>query len=112
MGGSEGSERGERDNRERRRTYRAEIRLTLIWLVLFLAAGHLGIWFSLFPPPEGVRLLGFPLHYAVALLVSWPGLLLLTFLYIRYGNRMDDRIEEVEEGDGARRAERARESPK
>jgi len=70
-------------------SYRREIRLTLVFLVLFLVSGHLGIWFSLFPVDPDVRLFGFPAHYTIMLLASWPGLRVLVALYARAANRFD-----------------------
>lgn len=71
---------------------RSQISITLLFFALFLIAGHLGIWFVLFPVHPGTRLLGFPAHYALALLAGWPVLLVLVVLYARIANRLDDRI--------------------
>lgn len=76
----------------REATRRSQIAITLAFLGLFLGAGHLGIWFVLFPPDPGARLLGFPAHYALALLAGWPVLLALAALYAVVANRLDDRI--------------------
>lgn len=73
-------------------TARKEVFVTLLFFVLFLVAGHLGIWFVLFPVDPGARLLGFPAHYAIALLAGWPGLLVLVVVWARVANRLDDEI--------------------
>lgn len=73
-------------------TPRKEVFVTLLFFVLFLVAGHLGIWFVLFPVEAGTRLLGFPAHYTIALLVGWPGLLVLVAVWARVANRLDDEI--------------------
>ena len=73
-------------------TTRSQIRVTLLFLALFLFVGHLGIVFVLFPVDPAARLLGFPAHYAVALLAGWPVLLALVAVYARVANRMDERI--------------------
>jgi len=73
-------------------TTRSQISITLLFLALFLLVGHLGILFVLFPVDPGVRLLGFPAHYALALLAGWPVLLVLVAVYARVANRMDERI--------------------
>ncbi|MFQ5705069.1 MAG: hypothetical protein ACE5HT_13745 [Gemmatimonadales bacterium] len=70
--------------------------VTVVFLVLFLLAGHLGIWFVLFPPSPSARLFGFPLHYTIALIVGWPGILLLAMLYSRVANRLDEEMSEDE----------------
>ncbi len=89
-------------------TTRAQISVTVVFLGLFLLAGHLGIWFVLFPTDPDARLFGFPVHYAVALLAGWPVLLVLVALYARVANRMDDRIahEDGPEGDTVERRSR------
>jgi len=73
-------------------TTRSQISITLLFLALFLLVGHLGIVFVLFPVDPGTRLLGFPAHYALALLAGWPVLLVLVAVYARVANRMDERI--------------------
>lgn len=77
-------------------TTRSQISITLVFLALFLIVGHLGIWFVLFPVDPEARLLGFPRHYALALLAGWPALLGLVALYARIANRLDDRIGRVD----------------
>jgi uncharacterized membrane protein len=38
-------------------------------------------------------LFGYPAHYALALIVSWPGILLLVALYAYFANRLDSEID-------------------
>ena len=74
--------------------------LTVVFLIVFILAGHMGLWFVLFPVSPSTRFLGFPLHYTIALIVGWPGILLLAFLYARIANRLDDEIASAETHQG------------
>jgi len=82
-----------------RRAHRLELGLTVLFFVLFVAAGHLGIWFTLFGVDPEARLFGFPTHYTLALLAGWPVLLVLVVAYAVAANRLDDEIAKA--GDAA-----------
>jgi putative solute:sodium symporter small subunit len=73
--------------------YKKELVLTVVFFVLLVLAGHLGSWFVIFPVDTGTRLFGYPAHYALALIVSWPGILLLVALYAYFANRLDSEID-------------------
>lgn len=74
-------------------TYKKELVLTVVFFVLLVLAGHLGSWFVIFPVDPATRLFGYPAHYALALIVGWPGILLLVALYAHFANRLDHEID-------------------
>lgn len=73
--------------------YKKELILTVVFFVLLVLAGHLGAWFVIFPVDPGTRLFGYPANYAAALIVGWPGILILVALYAYFGNRLDREID-------------------
>ncbi|TMW70114.1 hypothetical protein [Alteribacter natronophilus] len=75
--------------------YKKEVRFTVIMSALFLAAGNVGLFFSIFPV-EGM-LFGFPIMYIVPILSGWFGIFVLTLIASRMGNRIDEEIEEASE---------------
>ncbi|PYZ95544.1 hypothetical protein CR205_18615 [Alteribacter lacisalsi] len=73
------------------RAYKKEVRFTVIMSALFLAAGNVGLFFSIFPV-EGM-LFGFPIMYIVPILSGWFGIFVLTLVASRMGNQIDEEIE-------------------
>lgn len=73
------------------KAYKKEVWFTIIMSLVFLAAGHMGLIFSIFPV-EGM-LFGFPIMYIVPILVGWFGILFLTIVAGKIGNQIDDEIE-------------------
>lgn len=73
--------------------YKKELVLTVVFFVLLVLAGHMGSWFVIFPVDPDTRLFGYPAHYALALIASWPGILLLVALYAHFANRLDHQID-------------------
>lgn len=73
--------------------YRKELILTGVFFVLLVLAGHSGSWFVIFPVDPATRLFGYPINYATALIVGWPGILILVSLYAYFANRLDREID-------------------
>ncbi|WP_096187227.1 hypothetical protein [Evansella halocellulosilytica] len=73
------------------KAYKKEVRFTLIMSALFIIAGNVGLFFSIFPV-EGM-LFGFPIMYIVPILSGWFGIFVLTIIASKMGNQIDEDIE-------------------
>lgn len=83
--------------------YKKEVWFTIIFTILFLFSGHLGLFFSIFPV-EG-NLLGFPIMYIVPILSGWFGVLFLVIVAGKIGNQIDDDIEKENQDNSKIRGE-------
>ncbi len=75
--------------------YKKEVWFTILMSLAFVITGHIGFFFSLFPV-EGF-IFGFPIMYIVPILFGWFGVLILTVVSGRIGNRLDELIEEEDQ---------------
>jgi putative solute:sodium symporter small subunit len=74
--------------------YRKECKGTVIFFLLFLVMGHTGLWFAPFAKDLNIYVLGFPLHYFVAIFLGWIGLLVVSLFYVKWADRVDEEIED------------------
>ncbi|RNA66265.1 hypothetical protein [Alteribacter keqinensis] len=73
------------------KAYKKEVRFTILMTALFLAAGNVGLFFSIFP--VNGMLFGFPIMYIVPILFGWFGIFALTIVASKLGNQIDADIE-------------------
>ncbi|SES21931.1 hypothetical protein [Salipaludibacillus aurantiacus] len=73
------------------KAYKMEVRFTILLTALFLLAGNVALVFSIFPV-QG-NLFGFPIMYIVPILSGWFGILFLTIVANKAGNKIDEEIE-------------------
>ena len=73
--------------------YKKEIRYTLIFSVLLLMCGHLGLLFVAFPGLQGMMIFGFPSQYIVPVFMGWIGLMVVVAFQAKLTNDLDDEIE-------------------
>jgi putative solute:sodium symporter small subunit len=73
-------------------TYRKEARLTIGFFVLYLLAAHTAPWALIFGTNNGVRILGFPLHYFMAVFLGWFGVLAVSIWWNIAADRLDEEI--------------------
>jgi hypothetical protein len=73
--------------------YRKEIRYTLIFSVLLLICGHLGLFFVAFPSLQNHMVFGFPSQYIIPVLMGWLGLMVVVWFQAKLSNDLDDEIE-------------------
>lgn len=78
--------------------YRKEARLTIGAFVLYLLAAHTAPWALIFGTNNGVRILGFPLHYFMAIFLGWFGVLAVSIWWNIAADKLD---EEIAASDGA-----------
>lgn len=73
--------------------YRKELRSTLAFGVIYTLLGHTGLFAVLLGVNNDVRVLGLPLHYFVAIILGSFGVLIVSIVWSRYANRLEDEIE-------------------
>ncbi len=74
--------------------YKKEIRITLIFSVLLLLAGHSASIFVLFPSLQQGTLWGFPTQYIIPILLGWFGIAIICLVMTLVCNKFDDEMEE------------------
>lgn len=75
--------------------YKKEIRYTLLFSVLLLICGHLGLFFVAFPGLQNHMVFGFPSQYIIPVLMGWLGLMVVVYFQAKLTNQLDDEIEEL-----------------
>lgn len=70
--------------------YKREARMTVGFLIAYLLMAHTAPWALIVGVDNSVRVLGFPLHYFLAIVLGWFGVLAVSIVW----NRMADRLEE------------------
>ena len=73
--------------------YKKEIRYTLIFSVLLLICGHLGLLFVAFPSLQNKMIFGFPSQYIVPVVFGWLVLMVVVAFQAKLTNALDDEIE-------------------
>lgn len=73
-------------------TYRKEARLTVGFFVLYLLAAHTAPWALIFGTNNSVRILGFPLHYFMAVFLGWFGVLAVSIWWNIAADKLDEEI--------------------
>jgi hypothetical protein len=73
--------------------YKKEIRYTLIFSVLLLICGHMGLLFVAFPSLQNHMIFGFPSQYIVPVVFGWLVLMVVTAFQAKLTNALDDEIE-------------------
>ena len=82
-------------------TYRKEARLTIGFFVLYLLAAHTAPWALIFGTNNAYLLpyvaklgyiLGFPLHYFMAIFLGWFGVLAVSIWWNIAADRLDEEI--------------------
>lgn len=72
--------------------YRKEARLTIGFFILYLLAAHTAPWALIFGTNNAVRILGFPLHYFMAVFLGWFGVLAVSIWWNIAADRLDEEI--------------------
>ncbi|AUH65975.1 hypothetical protein [Paracoccus zhejiangensis] len=73
--------------------YQKEWRQTLLYGALYVLMAHTGLFAWLLGTDNDLRLFGFPLHYAVALVLGSLGVLIVSIFWNRSADRLEDEIE-------------------
>jgi hypothetical protein len=73
-------------------TYRKEIVGTIFFFVLYLLMCHTAIWSIFFGTDSDVRILGFPVHYFVGIVLGWFGVLAVSIWWNVWADRLEREI--------------------
>jgi len=86
-------------------TYRKEIRGTIFFFVLYLLMCHTAVWSIFFGTSNDVRVLGFPAHYFVGIILGWFGVLAVSVWWNVWADNLEREITgSAAEGHGEGRA--------
>lgn len=72
--------------------YKKEAVLTIGFFVLYLLMAHTAPWAIMLGIDNSVRVLGYPLHYFVAISLGWFGVLGVSIAWNHYADKLDDEI--------------------
>jgi hypothetical protein len=72
--------------------YRKEAVYTVGFFILYLLAAHTAPWAILIGIDNGVRVLGFPLHYFAAVFLGWFGVLAVSIVWNRCADALEEEI--------------------
>jgi uncharacterized membrane protein len=72
--------------------YKKEAVLTIGFFVLYLLMAHTAPWVIMLGIDNSVRVLGYPLHYFVAISLGWFGVLAVSIAWNHYADKLDDEI--------------------
>lgn len=70
--------------------YKKEAYMTVGFFIAYVLMAHTGPWAIILGVDNSVRVLGYPLHYFIALVLGWFGVLGVSIVW----NRMADKLEE------------------
>ena len=87
---------GAREDAQRARgdAYRRECRSTLAFGVAYVLLAHTGLFAVILGHNNDLRVLGFPLHYFVAIVAGSLGVLIVSIIWNLYADRLEDAIQE------------------
>jgi putative solute:sodium symporter small subunit len=73
--------------------YRRECRSTLAFGTIYLLMAHTGLFAIFFGYNNDVRVLGFPLHYFIAIIAGSLGVLIVSIVWNIYADRLEAEIQ-------------------
>lgn len=79
--------------------YKKEAVITIGFFVAYLLMAHTAPWAIILGIDNSVRVLGFPLHYLVAVLLGWFGVLAVSIAWNYCADRLEDEIAAVGDPD-------------
>lgn len=78
----------------RKDAYRRECRSTLVFGACYVLLAHTGLFAVILGYDNDLRVLGFPLHYFVAIIAGSLGVLIVSIFWNLYADRLEDAIQE------------------
>ncbi|ASJ74781.1 hypothetical protein [Granulosicoccus antarcticus] len=75
------------------KAYDKEIRSTIWFGAIYVILGHTGLFAILIGTNNDNRILGFPTHYFIALILGSLGILVVSIFWASYANKLEDEIE-------------------
>lgn len=78
--------------------YKKEAVLTIGFFVAYVLMAHTAPWAIILGVDNSVRVLGFPLHYFMAVVLGWFGVLAVSIVWNRYADKLEEEILAEDEG--------------
>lgn len=78
----------------RKDAYRKECRSTLLFGACYVLLAHTGLFAVILGYDNDLRVLGFPLHYFVAIVAGSLGVLIVSIVWNLHADRLEDAIQE------------------
>jgi len=73
-------------------TYTKEWVFTLSFFILYVLVAHLGPWVMMIGKNNDLRVLGYPLHFFLVIILGWLGVLAISLVWNVMANRLADEI--------------------
>ncbi len=73
--------------------YKKEIKSTITFGVIYVLLGHTGLWALLIGTNNDNRIMGFPIHYFIAIMLGTLGILIVSIFWTYFANKLEDEIE-------------------
>ncbi|GHA88052.1 hypothetical protein [Modicisalibacter luteus] len=72
--------------------YKKEAVLTIGFFVAYILMAHTAPWAIVLGVDNSVRVLGFPLHYFLAVVMGWFGVLAVSIAWNHYADKLEEEI--------------------
>lgn len=72
--------------------YKKEIKGTIFFFIVYLLICHTGAWALIYGINTDIRILGFPAHYFVAVVLGWFGVLAVSVWWNIWADRLEVEI--------------------
>jgi hypothetical protein len=72
--------------------YKKEIKGTVFFFIMYLLICHTGVWALILGIDTDVRILGFPAHYFIAIVLGWFGVLVVSVWWNIWADRLEAEI--------------------
>lgn len=77
--------------------YRKEAVLTIGFFIAYVLMAHTAPWAIILGIDNSIRVLGFPLHYFVAVVLGWFGVLAVSVVWNYYADKLEEEMLAEEE---------------
>lgn len=73
--------------------YKKEIRSTIGFGIVYLLLGHTGLFAIWLGVDNDSRIMGFPIHYFIAILLGTLGVFIWSIIWTSYANNLEDQLD-------------------
>lgn len=80
--------------------YRKEAFITIGFFVLYLLMAHTAPWVIMLGTDNSARVLGYPLHYFLAIALGWFGVLAVSIAWNYFADKLEDEITSATDEEG------------
>lgn len=72
--------------------YKKELRSTIGFGAVYVLLGHTGLFALMLGTSNDTRLFGLPIHYVIAIVLGSLGVFMVSMVWTRYANNLEDEI--------------------